>query len=207
MSTIGERIKDARTSLKMSQAELARLLDKNQSAVTLWETNKTNPRPKEIEQIAKLLRVSPNFLMFGNEGGEARKKNTIRVQAVIGADNQLQPMENPESRFVEQPPVSGGLELRPTTSALIHGNSMWPVYHDGDVIFYNDEVTKRPEEVVGQECVVQLTDGSQYVKRVLNGSKPNLFTLASYNSPEIVDVGIDWCAPIIWIRKSLLPGS
>ena len=55
--------KKAREAAGMTQHELARELQVDQSAVCLWETGKTRPRAKLLPRIAKMLNCSIEDLL------------------------------------------------------------------------------------------------------------------------------------------------
>jgi hypothetical protein len=56
-------------------------------------------------------------------------------------------------------------------------------------------------EVLNRLCVVQLTDGRAMVKRVMRGSEPQRFHLASTNAPLIENAELIWAAPV----KAIIP--
>lgn len=63
--TIGERIKNARERCGLSQAKLARLVGRSQSAVAEWETGESAPRRDIVPKIAVALEVSEEYLELG----------------------------------------------------------------------------------------------------------------------------------------------
>lgn len=63
---IGRKIAQYRQSKKLSQRELAKLLDTSQSAVGLWEIDKREPSLDMIEKIAKVLDIKITDL-FGED--------------------------------------------------------------------------------------------------------------------------------------------
>jgi transcriptional regulator with XRE-family HTH domain len=69
---IGERIKAARKREGMSQAELAKLVGRSQSAVAEWEAGETEPRRNIVETIARALNVSAFWLEIGGVDDQAR---------------------------------------------------------------------------------------------------------------------------------------
>lgn len=66
--TIGSRIKQARQSLGLSQAELADALGITRSACSQWEADVgTGPRRVRLERLAELLEVSYEWLATGRD--------------------------------------------------------------------------------------------------------------------------------------------
>lgn len=66
--TMGEYIKQLRTSHGFSQEELGRMVGVNRAAVNKWECGRVeNIKRSTIEQLAKILGVSPADLMCWND--------------------------------------------------------------------------------------------------------------------------------------------
>lgn len=66
--TIGERIKSQRKSIGISQTELAKRVNISKQTLYKYETNIIVNIPSDkIEEIAKVLRVSPSYLMGWND--------------------------------------------------------------------------------------------------------------------------------------------
>ena len=70
---IGERIKECRLQLRLSQSELARFMGVSSSAVRHWELpekDKQSARPsmKNLALLAHLLEVEVNWLATGKQG-------------------------------------------------------------------------------------------------------------------------------------------
>lgn len=66
MSTLNENIKKFRELRKMNQKQLADSLQKSRAVISNWERGANSPDPDTIEQICKVLNVTPNML-FGWE--------------------------------------------------------------------------------------------------------------------------------------------
>jgi transcriptional regulator with XRE-family HTH domain len=64
---IGERLKDARDGLKLTQAALAKLAGVGRSTIVHYETGKILPGGMELIKLAKALNVSPNYILSGSE--------------------------------------------------------------------------------------------------------------------------------------------
>lgn len=85
---------------------------------------------------------------------------------------------------------------RGSVGAIVRGDSMLPIFEDGDLIAYSGE-TMTPEMALGQTCIVQLADGRMLIKTIRRGSRSGLFTLTSSNAPDIEDVAIEWARKFV----------
>lgn len=69
MSNIHRRIKEARLSKGLTQAQLAEMLNLSTTAIQLWENNDqakaTAPKRKRLDEVSKILGVSVSWLQFG----------------------------------------------------------------------------------------------------------------------------------------------
>ena len=68
MSSLHERITQARKSRRLSQANFAERLGVTRTACSHWETGRAKPSTKHIEKIAKLLGIDANWLITGVKG-------------------------------------------------------------------------------------------------------------------------------------------
>jgi transcriptional regulator with XRE-family HTH domain len=69
MTTIATRIANARKELNLNQSELARLLSVTPQAVQSWESGKARPKGARLENLAKALGKSVQWLMVGEAPG------------------------------------------------------------------------------------------------------------------------------------------
>lgn len=74
MKTLQERLRHARISKGMSQAELGKAIDKSQSAIAALESGR-NKESTNIVSLAKVLDVDPLWLETGEGGAPAPKAN------------------------------------------------------------------------------------------------------------------------------------
>ena len=83
-----------------------------------------------------------------------------------------------------------------TVGAIVRGDSMFPIFEDGDLVAYaGDELT--PDIAVGKTCMVKLEDDRMLIKTVRRGSGSGLYTLTSTNAPDIEDVRIIWARSLV----------
>ena len=64
---MGERIKQARTSLELTQVALAKKASLSRSAVVHYEQGNAVPGGVELIKLAEALNVSPNYLLSGSD--------------------------------------------------------------------------------------------------------------------------------------------
>lgn len=63
--TIGERLIKARNRKKLSQEDVARLVGRTQSTVSLWEADKKLPKVRELRRVAEAYGINPMHLVPG----------------------------------------------------------------------------------------------------------------------------------------------
>ena len=61
--TFGEKLKEARKNIGLSQEELSELIGVSRAAVAKWEANKGLPDIENLKTVAKLLDVSTDYLL------------------------------------------------------------------------------------------------------------------------------------------------
>ena len=66
-AVISKRIAETREARGLIPSQLAKLVGVTPTAVWNWEKNGITPRRPALEQIAKVLGVSPSFLLTGKE--------------------------------------------------------------------------------------------------------------------------------------------
>lgn len=180
---IGERVKAAREAKGYTQEALAHLLGyKSRSSVNKIEQGRDIPRDI-IVKLAKLLDVTPSYLMGWDDAEEKPQPNAqlmpqekIRMIPVfesvsagfgIGAEN----------RVVEFIPlfIQSDTEASRTICVRVCGDSMHPQIQDGDLV----QVLKQDTAETG-DIVVILDGDNGYVKRFIHGK--NGVVLESFNT-------------------------
>lgn len=79
---------------------------------------------------------------------------------------------------------------------IVRGDSMYPRYFNGEYLLYTRDLSG-PEDLVGQECVVRLTDGRMFVKVLRRGQRQNRFNLESWNAEPIENQEVEWAGPVV----------
>lgn len=61
---IGDRIRDLRNQKRLSQTDLAKIINVSQQTVTKWETGKSEPSSSAINRLADYFDVSSDYLLM-----------------------------------------------------------------------------------------------------------------------------------------------
>lgn len=185
------RIKEFRKAKKLTQQQLADILGIHLTNLNRMENGRSAPDLTRLQQVADALDTTPNELIVPEDEGSRFK---VKVGGYIGAGARIYPVsdfgigEALEEVELDLPLPAG------TVAAIVRGDSMMPVFEDGDLIGYFRDSTD-PMTVLNRTCIVQVTDGPIYIKTLKRGSERGLFTLSSFNATDIEDVAIDWAAP------------
>ena len=62
-------LKKLRKEKRMTQSQLAQLMNASQSAVAMWETGAALPRPDKLRKLAQILGVTVDQLLCEKEEG------------------------------------------------------------------------------------------------------------------------------------------
>lgn len=88
-------------------------------------------------------------------------------------------------------------------AAIVRGDSMRPMYDDGDILFYLTQEPPPPVKDLPQRpVIVQVKDGPIFVKRLLPGTKRGRYHLLSLNplTPLLQDQPVLSIARIGWVK-------
>lgn len=59
----GDRLKELRQKKKLSQDELARMMNLSRTTITMWETNKREPDFESVKMLAEIFNVTTDYLL------------------------------------------------------------------------------------------------------------------------------------------------
>jgi len=97
--------------------------------------------------------------------------------------------------------VSGPTDaVEDTVAVEIRGESLGPFFNRW-YVFYDDVHRPMTPDLIGQLCVVGLTDGRVLIKQVQRGRGEGLYTLHSATEKPIADVKIEWAARVNSISR------
>ena len=131
-------------------------------------------------------------------------RGVIRIEGKIGAGGQVLFDEFDEKPAVPRPPGAAGKLM----ALEVQGDSMMPVYRNGDVVYVERDHDGVLPEYLGEECAIHTADGGTWLKVLSPGSRPGRYTLRSFNAADMEDVEVIWAAPVCFVwRQRRLPRS
>ena len=183
--TIGKRIKDLRTSLDMTQDELAKLTGyKSRSSIQKIESGERDITQSTIAAFAKALKVTPSVIMGweeNNENNTAPDYSNIkgimplpemRKVPLLGAIACGEPIYREEDEWISLPnDIKADFCLRCQGDSMINAR-----INDGDIVF----IKSCPEVENGQIAAVSI-DNEVTLKRVFYYPEKNRLVLYPEN--------------------------
>lgn len=154
----------------------------------------SDPTIDNFLSICKQLGISPSQLL---EDGESFAPSITLVGYVSGGEGWT-PIEGSTTESVEF-----DIARSDVIAVEVRGDSMSPVYRNGDKLICQRHFGPFLDNLIGRDCVIQTKDGQHFVKILKRGSRPNRMTLKSYNPlvDDIEDVSIAWAAPVLWVKR------
>ena len=198
MTSLGGRLRDARMSARLSQADLANRLSVSQSAVAHWESDKNEPNLEQVVTLCRTLEIDKQWLAFGT-----RKGRQVKVIAIMKNGEIHSPTQE---EYVTLPPFADAEQL--LEAIVVKDMGAYPQYREGDVLYVTRAAGNLNELAQANvECVVEVEDGSQYYRRIIATSDPTLWTLIGFNVPPVANVRIRMARPVAWVHRNLSVGA
>ena len=189
------RLKEARSRRFENAKDAAEALKVSMSTYAAHESGARNFKEDSARFYARRFGVSYEWLWLGKDV----VRQPIPVVGYVGAGAQVFPIDDHAPgaglEYLEPEDDSGSVAVR------VRGDSMWPAMQDGDAIVYRDRQDD-PQHLIGRECIAWCKDGSVYVKVLQAGSKPNLYTLISYNAAPLIDKAVIGAARVRRIDRA-----
>jgi transcriptional regulator with XRE-family HTH domain len=181
---------------KMTLEKLAELTELSVGYLSKLEAGKQPLNGRIMPRIASALGVKPSELI-----DSAKAWLETDITCIISQNHEVQLVHNSEKngqRLTTTVPAA----LGEVEAALVVGNHLYPRYDDGDVITFDLRDKSAPEDLIGKECVITLTNDLTFIKTIVRGSGPNLYHLTSFNAPPVYDVEIKRAIPVRWVGRS-----
>jgi phage repressor protein C with HTH and peptisase S24 domain len=188
------RIRELRQQKGWTLLQLAEAAGTTHQQIHRLETGQRRLTTDWLMRLAKALECRPFELLPSTDD----ERVTVPIVGYVGAGEKVVNVEDPEGGLGPVVAPRGGEHM---AAIVVKGDSMWPAYQEGDVLFFEPTTLVQPD-AIGRECVVQVRAGPTYVKRVFRGNKAGRYRLASYKAPDIDDVDLLWAARVRWIQRS-----
>jgi transcriptional regulator with XRE-family HTH domain len=195
---MGERIRRARKSLNLTQQDFAERLQVTQPTVHRWEKGFYDPDEGALQRLSALTDLPPAWFRYGDEAvGQARR--ALVIAGHVGAGGEISIGDGIASGETIEAPVC---EAMSAVAVIVRGDGLYPVYQDGDVIFYAREGNEDEAAFLGRECVVKLLKGPTVLRRVMRGSQRGSYLLLSGNASPMDNARLEWASPVLWIKRA-----
>jgi phage repressor protein C with HTH and peptisase S24 domain len=147
-----------------------------------------DPRVGTLIKIADALEM-PVSSLFGGK---------VPVLGKIGAGGSILFEESTDPELVDRPPGAAGRLM----ALKVAGDSMFPVYRDGDVVYVGREHEGVLPEYLGEECAIHTAEGGTFLKILTPGTEAGRYTLRSFNAPDMENVEVVWASRVEFVMRS-----
>jgi len=213
---IGKRLREAREAKGLSQAELADLIGRDKSAISLLEADKRGANVELVSRLAIALGVSADWLAFGKgsmsdaaqaSAPDTRPSDTFTPKIIPGSElvspNRDLPVYaaakggdghviitfDPIS-YMKMPAVLQG--VKGGYGLLLNGESMVPAYRPGETALVNPNLPPARDEDVILYHTSDTNENEAIIKRLI-GFNNREWLLEQYNPyQEFKEFRADW---------------
>ncbi|WP_375637106.1 S24 family peptidase [Bartonella sp. AP152HLJHH] len=190
--SISQWLQSALSEAGLSQSELSRQLTASlgrsidRAAVNKMLKETRDISARELLEISKLTGASipPNHL--------------VPLIGSVGVGGEIIAIDSGCLEEVEAPPSAP----KGTVAVRVVGDSMFPAIEEGSLLFYSYHLP--PEDLINNRAIIKTKCGKVYIKVLRLGKEKGKWVLSSINGKyaDIVDVELEWCAPIDWIKPA-----
>ncbi len=201
-------------SKKMTQKDLAEAIGVSRQAINHYATGKREPSSDMLTAIANFFEVSTDYLLGRDNPVVERNVMPLNIDAVIGIKIPVLgsvpagiPIEANENivEYIEIPEswLAGGKHY---FGLIVHGDSMYPEYLDGDII-----VVRIQEDCEsGDDCVVYVNGDYEAtfkrVEKLENGYirlKPlnSAYNPVTYTQQQVIDLPVRIAGVAVELRR------
>lgn len=125
----------------------------------------------------------------------------VELGGKIGAGGSILFDESPDKQEVERPPLALGRMM----ALQVVGDSMFPRYDEGAIVYVRRDHEGVLPQYLGRECAVHLSDGGTFLKILEEGTEPGKYNLRSHNAPLMRNVEVIWASPVLFVRPPQPP--
>ena len=169
---------------------LSRAAGLNEQAVRDLLGSVEDPKISSLLKLADALGVPPGNLFA----------NLVPVVGSVSGEGAVSFLEDDsDPQFAPQPPVA----FRSVIAIRVEGEELLPAHRAGDLVYITREHHIIEQSFLDEECIVRLLDGRTFLKTLQRGTREGLYSLCGLDGdPDIVDVRVDWAAPVLFTMRS-----
>lgn len=174
----------------VSQRRLAKLLSLDPSALSLMFRGRRKMTTAEAAELSRVLGLPLDEIML--HAGAAGAQPVTTVPLVYSIDDQG---ELHAKRPGERVPALGDL---PEATVAARNEDHASAYHGWTYFFVPRAGI--PIEVIGKKAIVQMTNGTKYLRFVRNGLQPGRYDLLARGNVSVTGVSLTSASPILAIK-------
>ena len=199
MDTPAERLQFLRKRAGFATAsDAARAYGWTISTYLGHENGDRSPGRESAKRYAAAFKERWEWILEGGVSNAGADTDTVPIVGDVGAGGRIN-FDGESQGGSDRAPRPPGSSQN-TVAARVRGDSMPGIAEDQWLIYYEERVASVPDELVGELCVVWLTDDRVYVKKVYRGRDPGTFDLISSGYEPIRNEEVEWSAKVTWIK-------
>ncbi len=169
----------------LTQEQLAGLLETTRAHISNIERGKHNIEPW-LDKLSETFNIPYEEFIF-------EPWQDVQITGYTNAAGEIEFLpKNQWTQTVRVPKILG----TNLTAIAVRGNSLWPRYFEGEALIYR-KLNKITPNLLGKECVVQITNGALLVKILESGNTASSYNLSSWNGPTQKQVYLDWIGEVL----------
>ena len=119
----------------------------------------------------------------------------LEVKLGVESGQRVVPLGKSALRILPPPDLANAVAI------MVQGDSMAPLYQDGDVLLAEEVLCER-DQLLGRLCYVRLMNGLSYVMTLAEGASPGHYTLFGQKPLVLHDVVLHDAWPVVWVKMS-----
>ncbi|WP_066570596.1 helix-turn-helix domain-containing protein [Snodgrassella sp. CFCC 13594] len=181
--SIGQRIRQKRNELDLTQSELARKMSNvSHAAISQWESDSTKPNAENLFELAIIFSCDFAWLLKGEGFHSNILPATLNLRGnripLISAINLIHCHINTPDKLVSGEYIMTDINVSEKAFAYrIFGDEMEPDFVDGDIVVIDPDVKPRPGEFVSAFCDDKLLVFRKYKEEGINSTGLEIFSL------------------------------
>ncbi|WP_429099201.1 LexA family protein [Aeromonas veronii] len=185
-----ERIRELRKKHGLTQQKLGELIGVKKSSISQWENDEHSPSGDNLAQLSKVFGVSAHWLATGKGSPELSnvepavipQGNRVPILSYVQAGNWREMCEQATAFDGNVEYVSAGGEIGPYGFGLwLRGDSMVPLFKEGDLIIVDPDESPQPGDYVVAKNGSDETTFKKYRPRGIDENGQEVFELVPLN--------------------------